>query len=300
MSWIGRTASLNSLKVFEAAARHLSFTAAARELHSTQSAVSQQIRGLEEQLGLVLFDRIYRGVRLTDAGQTLFASVQDGFATIDRTIDRLRQRDRHPHVNILTDFSFAAFWLMPRLPLFRQRHPDIDVQIVTNQGVLDWQTHDVDVAVLFCDEGSLAGDVPLLFREEVLPLCSPGFLLQHGPITDVQSLSQAPLLTLTAEQGQRWLDWPRYFGLLGYTGYPHDAELTFNNYTLLIQAAIAGQGVAIGWRGLVEDMLENGILVGLPELGVQTARGYGLIDARPGMGSAAKRAFMEWMLESVG
>ncbi|TFH86025.1 LysR family transcriptional regulator [Billgrantia azerbaijanica] len=297
MSWIARAASPNSLRVFEAAARHLSFTAAARELRSTQSAVSQQIRTLEENLGLALFERIYRGVRLTEAGQALFVSVQEGFATIDRTIDRLQHRHRHPHVNILTDFSFAAYWLMPRLPRFRELHPDIDVRIVTNQGVLDWRAQEVDIAIMFCDERALASGIPLLLNEDVFPVCSPGFLQRYGPVDDLEALSKAPLLTLTADQGQSWLDWPSYFEQLAGVNYLESSELTFNNYTLLIQAAIAGQGIAMGWRGLVDDMLDNGMLVGLPELGLCTQRGYGLIDGRPEVAGEAKQALQAWVLD---
>ncbi|QTP56126.1 LysR family transcriptional regulator [Billgrantia sulfidoxydans] len=299
MSWIARAASPNGLRVFEAAARHLSFTAAARELRSTQSAVSQQVRALEEQLGLVLFERIYRGVKLTEAGHALFVSVQEGFATIDRTIERLQHKQRHPHVNILTDFSFAAYWLMPRLPRFRERHPHIDVRIVTNQGVLDWRAQEVDVAIVFCDERALAGGVPLLLREEVFPVCSPGFLQRHGPIVDLEGLRRAPLLTLTADQGQRWLDWPSYFEQLGGIAYLEASELTFNNYTLLIQAAIAGQGIAMGWRGLVDDLLESDMLIGLHELSLSSRRGYGLVDARPDATGEAKRALQAWVLEGA-
>lgn len=295
MSFIGRSASPNSLRVFEAAARHLSFTAAARELRSTQSAVSQQVRALEEQLELRLFERVYRGVKLTGAGHALFASVQEGFATIDRTIERLQQRHRQPRVNILTDFSFAAYWLMPRLPLFRRQCPHVDVRILTNQGVLDWRDQSVDVAIVFCDERTLGG-VPRLLHEEVFPVCSPGFLQQHGPIDDLARLAEIPLLTLTADQGQSWLDWPSYFQQLGGPAAPESSELTFNNYTLLIQAAIAGQGVGMGWRGLVDEQLDNGMLIGLHDLRLSSRRGYGLIDAQPEATSEAKTALQEWIL----
>ena len=295
MSFIGRATSPNGLRVFEAAARHLSFTAAARELRSTQSAVSQQIRALEEQLGLRLFERVYRGVKLTEAGHALFASVQEGFATIDRTIERLQHRHRQPHLNILTDFSFAAYWLMPRLPLFRQQHPHIDVHIVTNQGVLDWRRQEVDVAIVFCDERTLES-VPRLFPEEVFPVCSPGFLRQYGPIRSVARLGEVPLLALTADEGQSWLDWPSYFQQRAGLAYLEASELTFNNYTLLIQAAIAGQGVGMGWRGLLDEQLNNGMLVGLHGLQLCSRRGYGLIDAQPDSSSNAKRALQEWIL----
>lgn len=296
MSLLGRAVSPNSLRVFEVAARRLSFTAAARELRSTQSAVSQQVRGLEEQLGLALFERVYRGVKLTEAGHALFGSVQEGFATIERTLETLQRQHRHPRVNILTDFSLAAYWLMPRLPLFRQRYPHIDVRLITNQGVLDWRDQEVDVAILFCDERTLA-EVPLLFPEQVFPVCSRGFLHQYGPLESLAGLAHAPLLTLMADQDQRWLDWPGYFQRLGDTTYLEPSELIFNNYTLLIQAAIAGQGVGLGWRGLVDHMVDSGMLVALPHLSVSTQSGYGLIDAQPAANSEAKRVLKEWVLE---
>ncbi|MBB3190490.1 choline sulfate utilization transcriptional regulator [Halomonas cerina] len=288
--------SPNSLRVFESAARHLSFTAAAQELRSTQSAVSQQVRGLEEQLGLRLFDRVYRGVRLTEAGQALFEAVQEGFATIESTIDRLQRRHRNPRLNILTDFSLAAYWLLPRLPAFRRQYPHIDVRIMTNQGVFDWRGQEVDIAIVFGDPRDLEG-VPRLLEEEVFPVCSPTFLEQHGPI-DLARLGEVPLLTLTADQGQRWLDWPGYFERLGEQAHLAPSELIFNNYPLLVQAAIAGQGVALGWRGLVDDLLERGMLVGLEALSLRTTNGYGVIDVHPDDGSSAKRSFLDWVLSS--
>lgn len=300
MSLLGRRVSLNSLRVFEAAARHLSFTAAARELHSTQSAVSQQVRGLEEQLGVALFERIYRGVRLTEAGEGLFDAVQEGFATIERAIDALLNRQRHPRVNILTDFSFAAYWLMPRLPAFRRDHPQIDVRIITRQVGEMRPDPEVDVAILFCDERTLAAGVPRLFAEEVFPVCSPGFLAQHGPIDSLARLAEVPLLTLTSEDKAAWQDWPGYFQRLGGIAHRENAELIFNNYTLLIQAAIAGQGVGMGWRGLVDEAIDSGMLVGLTELALHSAQGYGLIDMQPTAAGEAKATLMAWLLEAVG
>ncbi|WP_198650069.1 LysR substrate-binding domain-containing protein [Zobellella maritima] len=288
--------SPNSLRVFETAARQLSFTAAAKELRSTQSAVSQQIRTLEEQLGLPLFERVYRGVRLTEAGQALFVSVQEGFATIERTLDRLQHQHRHPRVNILTDFSFAAYWLMPRLPLFRRLHPHIDVRIMTNQGVFDWRDKGVDVAIVFCDERTLA-TVPRLFPEEVFPVCSPAFLQQYGPFDELARLAKAPLLTLTADQGQSWMNWTGYFQQRAGFNYLESSELTFNNYTLLLQAVIAGQGIGMGWRGLVDSLLESGILVALDTQPLRSQRGYGLIDAHPEVASEAKQALQQWVLD---
>ncbi|WP_434050180.1 LysR substrate-binding domain-containing protein [Marinobacter salarius] len=295
MSLTSRHLSPNGLRIFESAARHLNFTASARELRSTQSAVSQQIRLLEEQLGLTLFDRVYRGVQLTEPGRALFESVQEGFATIEKTIARLQQHHRNPQLNILTDFSLATYWLLPRLPDFRKQHPHIDVRIMTNQGVFDWRKQEADVVIVFGDGRELEG-VPRLFNEEVLPMCGPGFLNEYGPINDLERLGNVPLLTLTADQGQRWLDWPDYFESLGAPPPMAPPELTFNNYPLLVQAAIAGQGVALGWRGLIDDLLERRMLVGLEHLCLGTASGYGIVDVNPEDLSPAKRDFLEWVL----
>lgn len=286
----------NSLRTFAAAARHANFTAAARELHSTQSAVSQTVRGLEQRLGVRLFERVHRGVRLTAEGETLFASVREGFATIDRSIEQLRRSQRQPQLKIFTDFAFAAYWLLPRLPQFRALHPHINVQIVTDQGVADWQHQDVDVAIVFCDAQQLR-DVPCLFSETVLPVCSPRWLDHYGPIRNLQALSRAPLLTLTMEADAKWLDWPRYFRQQSELVANTTPELAFNNYTLLIQAAIAGHGVALGWQQLVAGALHNHILVGLENMQVDTRCGYGLIDAQPALPGHAKQALRRWLLD---
>lgn len=288
--------SPDSLRIFEAAARHANFTAAARELHSTQSAVSQRMRTLEQQLGLRLFERIHRGVQPTEAGSALLASVQDGFARIDRTIARLQHNQRQPRLNILTDFAFAAYWLLPHLPDFRRHHPHVDVQIITDQDAADWRGRDIDIAIVFCDDRELR-HVPCLLQEKVLPVCSPGFLERVGSITSIESLSDMPLLSLTVDEQQKWLDWPSYFQHHACMPQTASAQLAFNNYTLLIQAAIAGQGIALGWRGLIDAQRDNHMLVGLPSMHLDTARGYGLIDARPDSPSTFKTALYRWLID---
>lgn len=286
----------NSLRIFEVAARHANFTAAARELRSTQSAISQTIRTLEEQLGVRLFERVHRGVKLTEAGTTLFTGIREGFATIDRSIEQIQRRHRQPHLKIFTDFAFAAYWLLPRLPLFREMHSHINVQIVTDQGVADWQNQEIDVAIVFCDEHQLI-HVPCLFNETVLPVCSPSFLERHGPIDDFDTLSKIPLLTLTADEDPKWLNWPRYFKQCAGLIHDGSSQLAFNNYTLLIQSAIAGHGICLGWRQLVGASLQSNILVGLDNMQTSTRGGYGLIDAHPEFPNSAKRALHQWLID---
>ncbi|MFP5300730.1 LysR substrate-binding domain-containing protein [Cobetia sp. SIMBA_158] len=295
MANIGRHVSPNLLRVFEVAARHLAFTRAAQELRSTQSAVSQQIKALESSLGVALFRRVHRGVRLTEAGEELFKGVTEGFDVIEQSINHIQHPQTCGPLNLLTDFAFASAWLMPHLTEFRRLNPSIDVRFMTNQGVLDHSMQEMDVAILFrgADDPQ-----PRLLRERVFPVCSPAFLERHGPIESLEQLSHLPLLTLTAEQGQAWMDWPTYLAAQGIHGDGGQRELTLNNYPLLLQAAAAGQGVALGWQGLCEEALASGTLIALEEFGLSTDCGYVLIDVNPDEHSAAKQALMDWIKAS--
>ena len=156
--------SAQSLLIFEVAARHLNFTAAAKELGSTQSAVSQQIRGLEQQLELQLFKRIYRGVVLTDTGEQLYEAVESGFGQMTSCLERLQKTRSRQCINVATDFAFAAFWLLPRLPRFRELHPEVEVRIVTSQDQLDFTAQDTDISIVF------AKGKPSNYRSHLLSL----------------------------------------------------------------------------------------------------------------------------------
>lgn len=291
-----RLPSTQSLLIFEAAARHLSFTAAARELGSTQSAISQQIRGLEAQLSLSLFRRVYRGVALTDEGQQLFAAVQAGFLQMAECLEQLQKSRSHQRINVATDFAFAAYWLLPRLPRFREQHPEVDVRILTSQGQYDFSVQDVDVAIVFEQQQPQGMPADQLFSEQVFPICSPQFLAQHGPVHSHKRLAALPLLKLGADAGQGWLDWPGLFKGRRSLVEPSEPVLTFNNYTLLIQATMAGQGVGLGWRTLVDDLIDAGVLVGLSEFSLDTSGGYYVVEPKPNEQINAKRYFIDWIL----
>lgn len=168
--------SLDLLRVFEAAARHLSFTAAAVELGTTQPAVSQQIQRLEKQLATRLFDRVYRGIELTDSGRLLFVHVQDGLRAINLGLEAVGARAQHEVLQVATDFAIAAYWLMPRLHRFHEAHPEIDVSLVTSDRTMNMLRSEIDVAIAFGDGRFKHGDALLLFREEVFPICSPRLL----------------------------------------------------------------------------------------------------------------------------
>ena len=287
--------SLDLLRAFEAAARHRSFTAAAMELGATQPAISQQIKRLEEQLGLRLFDRIYRGIELTDAGALLFEHVQGGLQTINQGLSVITQQDQHEVLQVATDFAFAAYWLMPRLHRFHQANPQVDVSLVTSERNHATLRSDIDVAVLFGDGRFKQGDSLWLFNEEVFPVCSPQWLnAQAAPLT-VQTLHDYPLLHLRQENNSQWFDWSGVFRELGIATAPTPGQLRFDNYTLLIQAAIAGQGVAIGWRYLVDNLLEQGYLCRpIKETATSTYAYYVVLPPRKRRG-ALIQLFVDWL-----
>ncbi|KAF1069848.1 MAG: Glycine cleavage system transcriptional activator [Pseudomonas citronellolis] len=260
MSAIDPGVSLELLRVFEVAARLLSFTGAAGELGTTQPAVSQQIKRLEKQLAVRLFDRVHRGIELTDSGQLLLEHVQAGLQSIDSGIAAVTARNPREVLQVATDFAFAAYWLMPRLPRLRQAHPELDVGLISSDRSPHTLRNDIDVAIAFGDGRFKHGAALRLFSEEVFPVCSPRLLEGRQLPLAAEALAELPLLHLKPEVHSRWFDWAGVFRGLGIGPAPAPSGLRLDNYTLLIQAAIAGHGVGIGWRHLVDDLLAQGLL----------------------------------------
>ena len=289
--------SLEALRVFEGAARLRSFTAAAVELGTTQPAVSQQIKRLEKQLGARLFDRIYRGIELTEAGRLLFDQVHQGLLCFDEGVSLVSGRDQHEVLQVATDFAFAAYWLMPRLQRFHQANPHVDVSLVTSERSHAMLRPDIDVAVLFGDGRFHQGESHWLFDEEVFPVCSPRLIEQQRLPLPASGLLQLPLLHLRGESASRWFDWSGVFRELQIATPPSPGQLRFDNYTLLIQAAIAGQGVAIGWQHLVDDLLNQGLLCRPIAETVRSSRGYYVVlPPRKRRGALIQR-FVDWLAE---
>ncbi|QUX91765.1 LysR family transcriptional regulator [Marinomonas sp. A3A] len=286
---------LQSLVVFEASARLLSFTAAARELGTTQPAVSQQIRALEVSLGTPLFERIYRGVVLTDAGHILLKTTQSSLQDLRNVMQKIKQKPKSQRITVATDFAFAAFWLMPRLPEFRRLHKDIDIRIQTSQSEVDLVSLEADVAVLF-GHGQYQGYLTeKLLPEVVYPVCSPKLLGEFSGFTDLVDLVNAPLLKLNADMGQKWMDWELLFQLNGSQWQPSESVMEFDNYTLLVQAAISGQGIGLGWSPLVDDFIKSGVLVALPNFTVQSDNGYYIVLSKQQAPTAPVAAFLDWL-----
>ncbi|MDR5776115.1 LysR substrate-binding domain-containing protein [Caballeronia sp. LP006] len=291
-----RLPPMQALSMFESAARLASFTAAARELGSTQPAVSQRVVQLEEALGVPLFERGHRGVTLTEDGARLFEAVRQGLDIIRTATGEIRARNAQRTLTLLTDFGFATYWLMPRLPQFKALMPDVDVKIVTSQNVSDADGEPADVVIAFGSSRAQwsSPHAIRLFPESVVPVCSPALVARNKP-SSAADLLDLPLLHLQATLPERWLSWAGWFEAHGLSAPPAQGGFTFNSYALVTHAAVMGQGVALGWAPLVDDLIAKGHLIALDDTPLVTDRGYVLVTQREP--SAVVRAFSNWLLD---
>ena len=248
---------LNGLRAFESAARHGSFTRAAAELNLTQAAVSQQIKTLEDRLGLKLFERNGRGLDLTDAAKDYLPSVRSAFDALHDATDRLASRRDGGHtLTVSTLTTFAAKWLVPRLGGFQERHPEISLRIASSPGLVDFDRDDVDVAIRYGlgDWPGLRAD--RLIGEDVFPVCSPK--LQEGP-HPLEKPDDLANFTLLHAVGFRE-DWQVWLTAANVNSVDPSAGLRFDVEFSALQAAIDGMGVALGRTALVESDMVSGLL----------------------------------------
>lgn len=288
-----RKLDLGWLRIFAAVGRHGSLSAAAAELGLSQPAVSYQVRRIEEQVGLPLFQRHSGGSKPTAAGHLLLAAVQAGVAGIDAATQEARALAKAPVIRIFTDYGFAAFWLMPRVTEFRALHPEVQVHIIASQGIDEGLDGSADAAILFGRRSDMPEGARLLMPERVVPVCSPGFLARHGPFATLADLAQSPLLHLENEGPSRWFTWASWLHTQGITRAPAPGDMGLNTYGFVIQAALAEQGVALGWVQLIASHLANGTLV---PVGPQVERadcGYWLVT-RPDL-PGIPRALTDWL-----
>jgi len=253
-------ASLDLLRGFEAAARLLSFTAAAAELHLTQSAVSRQVQQLEEQLGVKLFERRTRALLLTEAGERYYREVSKALALLREATSAVRVQST-PVVRVATTVTFASMWLVPRLAQFQAEHGDIAVHVVADNTMRDLERHGHDASIRYCPQETAGPDAICLFGEEVAPVASPA-LLKGRNIRTPEDLLQLPLLDIDDPNSATiWLSWKVWCEAMKLERPRASRGLTFSHYDQIMQAAIAGQGVALGRFPLVDPLLADRRLV---------------------------------------
>lgn len=291
------THSAHHLVVFEAAARHRSFTAAARELSVTQPAVSRSIRQLEAALGINLFTRSHRSVELTEAGEILFQAVSAGFGRILEAARRLRGR-AHAHVTLLTSAAFAHYWLVPRLSDFHARHPEIDLRFQVSDKLLDLAEESSSLGVRLGVGDWQGYDCERIAAEEVFPVASPAYGGTLARADDPDALAGERLIH-TEEPFLPSLTWSDWFAAM-HTRYHDDGSgLRLNHYVLVLQAAMAGEGIAMGWAHLVDPLIEQGLLVRVGRRQWRTERSFHLIWSSRTPLSPQAEAVRDWILAAA-
>lgn len=284
-----RLPTLNGLRAFEVAARHLNFRAAADELGVTQAAVAQQVRGLEAQLGLKLFERLPRALMLTEAGRSYADDIRRAFELIAEATGKLRPEPLRLTISVTP--TFASRWLIPRLPDFLAAHPDLDMRILASERVSNFQTDAVDIAVRLARPPFATGlQADLLFEQQLVAVCSPAVMPVDGKLSSAD-LARFVLLHDTHNQ------WPDFVGtMLGAAPPVTSKSVSFNQTSHAIEAALAGQGIALASSIFVSDDIAAGRLV--PAFG-QTMRAaldfYVVSERRPKHAQSVAKV-REWLL----
>ncbi len=296
-----RNYPLNALRAFEAAARHLSFVKAADELHVTPAAISHQVKSLEDFLGVQLFRRLPRGLLLNDAGQLFLPELRDGFAQLDKAVERVRESDARGPLMISVAPAFAAKWLVPRLERFSAAHPDIDVRISARLAVIDFQRDAFDAAIRL-GRGNYPGlESTKLFDESVTPLCSPRLLEGEFPLRRPEDLQHHLLLHDDSLEfdaaAPKWSSWLKAAGIkdIDSTRGPH-----FSHPDHALQAAIDGAGVVLGWRYLATADLAAGRLIAPFDLALPLDLGFFLVCPETHAERPKVALFRQWLLDEIG
>ena len=294
---------LNALRAFEAAARHLSLTKAASELNVTPSALSHQIRGLEDHLGAKLFDRGVRSIALTAAGKALQPGLQAGFVHIRDALASLNRLGDERVLVVSTPPGFTSKWLAPRLYRFSLAHPEIDLRVSSSIRNANFIADGVDVAVRNLPVNAAqdeALEVEKLIDQSLAPVCSPAFVERYGPFTSPDMLKGAPLIHDDSLAGRAemptWADW---FAAAGVRDADVSRGLRFNSADHALDATVEGAGVLLAHNALAYDDLRTGRLVMPFDLTVPSGRCYAFVCPKERRGSANVRAFRGWLRNEV-
>ena len=294
-----RPIAAGQLRAFEAVARHLNFRAASEELSLTQSAVSRQIQGLEDDVGVSLFLRHTRAVELTGAGAQLLRAVLPSLERIDGAVRMIRQSAGRKSVAISTWASFASMWLIPRLEAFQREHPDIDIRIDATDIPVDLDTTDVDLALRYGVAGHVPAQAQRLFGEQLTPVLSPWLLQSSQGLQTAQDLSRFALVEASdahRTQHMEWLSWQRWFDMQGLSRFEPKRWLYFNYTHQIAQAALTGQGVALVRTPLVAESLASGDLVEpFPQSRLDSPLAYWLIVGPRNTARPEVVAFCDWL-----
>ncbi len=284
--------SLNLLNTFVKCSETRTFSAAAKELNITPTAVSKNIRTLESQLGVTLFRRAHRRVALTDAGAFYAERLRGAFERIEEATQALLARERRETLTICAFPSLVMRWLIPRWSAFKDAHPDIDVRYATTMGPVDFERDAVDAVILAEDREFLGYDAEFLFRAELVPVCSPALIDGQPPLQSPRDLHRHTLLHAQTRPN----DWARWLDAAGIGGIDATQGMTLESTSIAYQGAIEGLGVAMGIRELIPQDLARGLLVTpfrhLPKVSLD----YFLVAPDRMKGNRNLQRFRDWIV----
>ena len=286
---------LHQLQAFHAAARHLSFSRAAQELNVLGPAIGRQVALLEEDLATRLFLRTKPRLTLTEEGAFLARVVAAGFHELQDALTQLRQRTRPSVIVVNAAIGFTSFYLLPRMAEFQERHPDVEVQIVTRDQDSEYDPATCDLVVTFGSAGLSGYPSGLVIPEHLVAIGAPSILAETGPLT-LEALSQKRLLHLTGPNHVG--DWDRFFeGCDAKPSVPPQRD-RFHSFMVYIRAVQNGMGIGLGWRPLLDDMLDSGILTLASNHECRTERGYHISLTSRGMAKPGANLVQNWLCET--
>lgn len=286
---------LKSLRVFEACIRLGNFTRAARELNVGQPAISHQIHALECDLGVKLFERHGAQTRPTEEALIYYRSITGALAEMTRASIAIRRSKRLPGLTLATLPGIAMFWLMPRLSIVKKSDPSLVIRVTTAERDQDIPLEDVDCAVLFGNGHWPGYESRLLMREEVVPIAAPALAARLGIRSRADILENGPLIHLEDHDG-RWFTWGEWRSRRSPETQTIDSGITVTNHGIAIHQTLIGEGIALGWKGVIDDLLENKLLVALDDEPLSSERGYYLVSTMEFLSSRAG----ELLLQALG
>ena len=287
--------SMRSLLAFHVAAQEQSFTRAASVLKLGQSAISHSVRQLETVLAVKLFEREAQGVRLTAIGERLAKRLHLGFAEIQAGLEEAQQSEPSAIVTLLVSTSLASHWLMPRVARFKQAFPEVQLRVITQDAYQDIAKLEFDLCI---PVGGVSDEHYQCWKfvDEVLyPVCSPSWLERHQPLMEPRDLLAKPLIHLEEHYTPRF-NWPKYFQHYGIAFNAKHKDVSFNDYSIVVQAAIEGQGVVLGWHHIVQPLIEQGKLVAPLSQRIQTSTPFYVIAHEDKTLSTETQALLDWLL----
>lgn len=299
------TPSLNALRAFETVARHLNYPNSAAELHVTPAAVKQLVRKLEAAVGVKLLEKRGRGLVLTEKGEIAGRELSQAFRQITDTVENMRRHSAGCRLIVTSDPSFAMLWLLPRLDRFKRRYPLIDVLVDSSPQIADLRAGAADIAIRFGTPTDTEMVTHRLFDEQLTAYCSPLLVANGEGPQSVEDLETIPLLRWDlsglpwASATSRWNRWSYWLDQVGASHVKPAAGTRFNDYNIALQAAIAGQGVIIGSRPILKDMIDAELLVSPIAEVVDTDVGYDLVTTQPAIDRKEVASFWDWIIEEA-